>query len=337
MAGDAPPARIEEWRRGRTIRLPAQLRRPARYLNPGAGDQEVALARRGTTLVGSVKSAMLVQVVSSGGIGAETAADLRLRIRRIVDRSVGAHSARSAAIVRAILLGDRAGLDDETEERLQEAGTYHVIAISGGNIAVLAALLMAAARLAGLRAGVAHVVVAAILCGYAFLVGGGSSVVRATQMAVLYLVARAVDHRARPYNSIGASAATTCALDPLSVCDAGAWLTYGATAAILAGTPLAPGTRAGDVACGQGASRPVRGVGLGRTGALPRERAGVFARDGGGAVAELRGDPADVRGPGRRNGAGGGPRAGAGSGACREPRSRTSLRGDWLKAPGLSR
>ncbi len=238
VAGDAPPARIEEWRRGRTIRLPAQLRRPARYLNPGAGDQEAALARRGTTLVGSVKSAMLVQVVSSGGIGAETAADLRRRIRRIVDRAVGAHSARSAAIVRAILLGDRAGLDDETEERLQEAGTYHVIAISGGNIAVLAALLMAMARLAGLRAGVAHVVVAAILCGYAFLVGGGSSVVRATQMAVLYLMARAVDHRARPYNSIGASAATTCALDPLSVCDAGAWLTYGATAAILAGAPL---------------------------------------------------------------------------------------------------
>jgi competence protein ComEC len=62
--------------------------------------------------------------------------------------------------------------------------------------------------------------------------------VRATQMAVLYLVAHAADHRARPYNSIGASAAATCALDPLSVCDAGAWLTYGATVAILAGTPV---------------------------------------------------------------------------------------------------
>jgi competence protein ComEC len=181
---------------------------------------------------------MLVQIASLGGIGAETAADLRLRIRNVVDRSVGRHSARSAAIVRAILLGDRAGLDEETEERLQEAGTYHVIAISGGNIAVLAAVLMLMARLTGLRAGAAHLAVAAILCGYAFLVGGGSSVLRATQMAVLYLLARAVDHRARPYNSIGLSAGATCAIDPLSVCDAGAWLTYGATAAILAGTPL---------------------------------------------------------------------------------------------------
>jgi len=63
-------------------------------------------------------------------------------------------------------------------------------------------------------------------------------VVRATEMAVLYLAARAVDHRARPFNAVAASAGITAAIDPLAVCDAGAWLTYGATVAILAGTPL---------------------------------------------------------------------------------------------------
>lgn len=238
VAGDAQMSHVEAWRRGRTVRLPAQLRRPSRYLNPGAGDDEAALALRGTTLVGSVKSAMLVQVVEPGGALAEAAAELRWRIRQVVDSRVGVHSVRSAAIVRAILLGDRAGLDEATEERLQEAGTYHVIAISGGNIAVLAAVLMAIAVLVGLRPGVAHLAVAVTLAGYAFLVGGGASVMRATQMAVLYLVAHAVDHRAKPYNAIGASAGLSSALDPLAVRDAGAWLTYGATVAILAGTPL---------------------------------------------------------------------------------------------------
>ena len=48
----------------------------------------------------------------------------------------------SAAIVTAIVIGDRTGLDDEVERRLQEAGTYHVIAISGGNIAILAGLTL---------------------------------------------------------------------------------------------------------------------------------------------------------------------------------------------------
>ncbi|MGE5198414.1 MAG: ComEC/Rec2 family competence protein, partial [Rhodospirillaceae bacterium] len=238
VSGAAAPAQMEEWRQGRIVRLPAQLRRPSRYLNPGAGDEETALALRGTTLVGSVKSAMLVQGAAPGAAPAEAAAALRLRVRRIVDDHVGVHGTRSAAIVRAILLGDRAGLDAETEERLQQAGTYHVIAISGGNIAVFAAALMVIAAVAGLRPGAAHVAAAIVLAGYAYLVGGGPSVLRATLMAVLYLLAHAVDHRARPSNAIGASAWLTCAFDPLSVRDAGAWLTYGATIAILAGTPI---------------------------------------------------------------------------------------------------
>jgi competence protein ComEC len=238
VAGDAPAATVEQWRRGRTVLLPAQLRRPSRYLNPGARDDERALALRGTTLVGSVKSAMLVRLASRGGAPDEAAAAIRRSVRRVVDRRVGALSPRSAAIVRAILLGDRAGLDDDTEQRLQDAGTYHVLAISGGNIAVLAAVLLGAAAVAGLTPGAAYALVALLLAGYAFVVGGGASVVRATQMAVLYLAARAFDHRARPFNAVAASAGLSAAVDPLVVCDAGAWLTYGATIAILVGTPL---------------------------------------------------------------------------------------------------
>jgi len=238
VSGSGDPGRVEEWRSGRTVALAAHLRRPSRYLNPGARDDEYALALRGVTLVGTVKSALLVQVAARGHPPAEWAAAFRSRIRRVIDRLVGCYSVRSAAIVRAILLGDRTGLDDETEERLRQAGTYHVIAISGGNIAVLAAVLMAAAKLAGLRPGPAYLAAAGLLAAYAFIVGNGASVARATQMAVLYLVARAADHRAKPYNAIAASAGLTCAADPLAVRDAGAWLTYGATVAILAGTPL---------------------------------------------------------------------------------------------------
>ena len=39
----------------------AELRRPSRYLDPGVPDQEAALLRRGISLVGSIKSATLVE------------------------------------------------------------------------------------------------------------------------------------------------------------------------------------------------------------------------------------------------------------------------------------
>ena len=57
----------------------------------------------------------------------------------------------SAAIGTAILIGDRAQLSPEMEQRLQEAGTYHVVAISGGNIALLAGAVLALLWIVGIR------------------------------------------------------------------------------------------------------------------------------------------------------------------------------------------
>ena len=213
--------------------MPVQLRRPSRYLNPDVPDFERALARRGTTLVGSVKSGALVEVLGRAGWIDETAGRVRAYARRAIARTVGPWSAQSAAIVAAIVIGDRAGLDDEVQRRLQEAGTYHVIAISGGNIAILAGLMLAAFRLAGMLGRVAMLSAIVVLLAYARLVGGGASVDRATLMAVTYFAARLVDQRSPPLNSLAFVAACLVAAQPLSVVDPAFILTFGATLAIL--------------------------------------------------------------------------------------------------------
>jgi len=48
-----------EWRAGRRVRATADLHRVARYLDPGVPDQERIVARRGVSLVGTVKSGAL--------------------------------------------------------------------------------------------------------------------------------------------------------------------------------------------------------------------------------------------------------------------------------------
>ena len=143
--------RAAGWRAGRVVRVWATLRPPAAYRNPGVADQARRQAMRGTVLLGSVKSGLLVEVVRRGSTPAELAAATRAMVRRVIGRSVGRHGVRSAAIVTAVLIGDRAGLDAETTRRLQEGGTYHVIAISGGNIVILAGCLLLLGRSAGLR------------------------------------------------------------------------------------------------------------------------------------------------------------------------------------------
>ena len=240
VAGTLAAGRVAEWRAGRSIRVPAELRRPSRYLNPGVADEERALARRGTTLVGSVKSGVLVDVVANGGRLSEAAGDIRGFVRRAIASAVGRWSARSAAIVTAIVIGDRAGIDDGLERRLQEAGTYHVIAISGGNIAILAGLTLVGFRIAGLLGRAAMLTAIAGLMAYCCIIGGSASVNRATLMAIVYFAARAMDLRGPPVNALALVAGLLVAIQPLAVADPGFLLTFGATAAIILVAPLAP-------------------------------------------------------------------------------------------------
>jgi competence protein ComEC len=229
------------WRAGRLVRLTAAVRTPTGFRNPGSGDDAASLARRGIALVGSVKSAALVKVVAHGHAAAEAAAAVRAWIRDVVGRRVGPHSRQSAAIVTAILIGDRAGLDADVERRLQEGGTYHVIAISGGNVAVLASLALVLARLAGVSARAGAVLAIALLVAYGFVAGGGPSVARATLAAVLYLAARVLDHRAPAANTLAVAVAVALLRAPLDLYDPGLALSYGATLALILGADA--GTR----------------------------------------------------------------------------------------------
>ncbi len=227
--------RAGQWRAGRTIETFATFRRPARYLNDGVPDVERDLALDGTTLFGSVKSGLLVDVETRGSRVQEITARVRQHVRQSVERWVAPHDAVSAAIVTAVLIGDRTGLPDEIRLRLQTAGTYHVIAISGGNIAIFAGLILAMLLVCGVTGRPAALVTLILLVGYGQVVTAEASVWRATLMAVLYLGARVLDHRSSPWHALAIAAAVIVCVRPLDVRDAGFILTFGATAALLEG------------------------------------------------------------------------------------------------------
>ena len=237
VGGRFASSRRTDWRSGRRIRMPVTLRRPARYANPGVPDQEDALRRRGISLLGSVKSALLVETLESTSRRRDWAAAARALVRREVSRSIGVHDTRSAGIVTAVLIGDRAGLDPETERRLQEGGTYHVIAISGGNIAILSAVLLLGCRVVGVGGRLAAAFTIGCLLGYGQIVGPEASVARAIIAATVFLAARVADHRIGPLNTLALTAGCLVAASPRLLTDPGFQLTFGATLGILVGVP----------------------------------------------------------------------------------------------------
>ena len=234
VVGALGSGRMGEWTTGRILRAPATLRRPSRYLDPEVPDQERVLLRRGVALVGTVKSGALIQVMSRGPVPEELAARIRRFVRRAIRSSVGRWSERSASIVTAIVIGDRTGLEPDVERRLQEAGTYHVIAISGGNIAILVGLTLALFRVCGLLGKAAMLSAMVSLAAYAYLVGRGASVDRATLMAIVFIAGRMLDLRGPPLNTLAVVAAILVAINPFEVVDPAFLLTFGGTAAILA-------------------------------------------------------------------------------------------------------
>jgi competence protein ComEC len=235
VGGTMASARASEWLGGRRVRMSAILRHPAAYWNPGVRDERRALARRGIALVGTVKSAALVEVLERGSSIDETTARGRAWARRRLAACVGRWSVRSAAIAIAILVGDRTGLSREDEDRLQRAGTYHVIAISGGNIAILAVLLLGALRLLQVGSRGAAVVTIVSLLFYGRMAGAAASVDRAVAVAVLYLGARVVDRPGPPLNALAIASALAVVSAPVIVLDPGFVLSFGATLAIVVG------------------------------------------------------------------------------------------------------
>jgi competence protein ComEC len=235
VSGAAAAERVLEWRAERMIEASVSFRRPARYLNEGVPDVERDLALDGTTLFGSVKSALLVDVTARGTWTEEKAADLRAHVRNAVGRWIAPGHPVAGAIVIAVLIGDRTGLPDVVRDRLQAAGTYHVIAISGGNIAILAGLVLGLLMLTGAPPRAAAAVAIATLLAYAQVATAGPSVWRATLMAVLYLGARLLDHRTAPWQAAGMAAALMVVAHPLDIRDPGFILTFGATVALLEG------------------------------------------------------------------------------------------------------
>jgi competence protein ComEC len=99
-------------------------------------------------------------------------------------------------------------------------------------------LTLALFRFVGLFGRAAMLSATVALVCYGAVVSGGASVERATLMAVVYFLGRAVDLCGPPLNTLALVAGLLAAADPLAVADPAFPLTFGATVAILAVVPV---------------------------------------------------------------------------------------------------
>ncbi len=228
VGGALGPAASQAWTRGRTLSAPIRFRLPDVVRNPGSPSVEWQRLTQPFDLIGTIKSAALVEGTPAPW-PEELAARVRRHVRRSAERFVGPYSATSQAVVTAILIGDRAGLDEALVRRLQAAGTFHVIAISGGNVAMLTVACLLGCRVLTRSQTLPLVSTMLVVAAYGGIVGDESSVTRAVLAALCYLGLRLRGVPPKPVNLLAVVAAVCVAWAPLTVLDVGAWLSFGAT------------------------------------------------------------------------------------------------------------
>jgi competence protein ComEC len=143
-----------------------------------------------------------------------------------------------ASLLAGILLGIDTGLTPQLQEAFKNTGTAHIIAISGFNISIIAAIFIALfARLFGQRTGNILAILGIAL--YTFLVGADAAVVRAALMGTLSILARQLGRRQLALNTLTFVAAIMALFNPLILWDVGFQLSFFATLGlILYGEPL---------------------------------------------------------------------------------------------------
>ncbi|MGC2743429.1 MAG: ComEC/Rec2 family competence protein [Candidatus Angelobacter sp.] len=227
---DAPA--IPHMAYGARVRLKAKLRLPRNFRNPGAFDYEGYLHGLCISALASVKSEEIeiLQGTSGSQLGF-----WRSRVRNSILRHIhqsGLWNSEDAAIFAAMIVGDDSLLLRDVREEFQQTGVYHLLVVSGMNVALLAFAFFWLARRLRLPEWPASLLTIALSVFYAYIAGMGVPIMRAVLMLSLFLVARLLYRDRSGLNATGFAALVVLALSPSALFEPGFQLTFLALLAI---------------------------------------------------------------------------------------------------------
>ena len=195
-------------------------------------DERAWLSRRGIHVVLHVDAWR--QVGMRGGLG---------RISDVLRARLGASIApglegERRALVEGVVLGDDSGLSPGLRDRFRASGLYHLLAVSGQNVALVAGGTIALAWLLGISRLAAEGLALVAILGYVLAVGPQPSVLRAGIAGALgslaWLAARPRDR----WYFLALGALVLLAWNPYTVLDVGFQLSFAAVVAIFVLAPV---------------------------------------------------------------------------------------------------
>ena len=201
---------------------------------PDAGGFGAHLRRRG------IAGELLLERAELTGERRGGVAGLLDRLRARAERGVVAGmEPAQAALLRGMVLGQDERISEAVREDFRASGLAHLLAVSGQNVMLLAALALPLLMFAGLGLRWRLAILAALVALYVPLAGAGPSLQRAGVMGLAGIAAMAASRPASRSYALLLAAVATLAWNPRAWADPGWQLSFAAVAGILAiGVPL---------------------------------------------------------------------------------------------------
>lgn len=221
----------EKWQ------LLVKLKRPHGLANPHGFDYEKFLFQQHIGATGYVRQSVDNRLISEAspyymGYWREI---LRDRIDQALPNSA------QSGVIKALLLGDRAGITQQQWSVFRKTGTSHLIAISGLHIGLVSALVFGLVRWLGLRCRVTSrrlirfSIIAGFIAASVYAALAGFSVPTQRALIMLFVIYAGIywQRYYSPFHVISLALIVVLFYDPLSIMSAGFWLSFVAVAVIL--------------------------------------------------------------------------------------------------------
>lgn len=225
---------------GDRVAVEGWLRRPRGYRVPGGVPVERLVRQRGADLSMRARKVHVLESNAHSTLWRWAARTHERLAQRIRERG---GSAAGNAMVRAMVVGDRSGLQRERAERYRDAGVAHILAVSGLHLAVVALFTFAVVRRAwaalpalAMRIRPDFMAAAAALplaAGYALVTGARASTLRALLVVAIVLVGAMLVRRARLLDALGFAAIALLAHRPSDLFDPGFQLSFAAASTLV--------------------------------------------------------------------------------------------------------
>jgi ComEC/Rec2-related protein len=206
---------------GAHLRVIGTLRIPPDY-------ERTWLRRHGVHLVLRVSSLRVVRV--RGGI----ADRLHAWLARAATPGLGGER---RGVVAGVVLGEDGGLSDALRQRFRASGLYHLLAVSGGNVVVVAAGTVGIAFLLGASRPFAELTALGAIGAYVLAVGPQPSVIRAGIVGALGSLAWLSGRERDRWHALLVAAVALLAWNPYNALDPGFQLSFVAVLAIFTVAP----------------------------------------------------------------------------------------------------